>query len=187
MLLQSDRWVGEAITNARIAYECLCGLLRGEIKIEPESSSNLLGGTYVNLFTEYAKGQFLSAVSVLHRGFLILEKGRPPTKTEAACRMENVVSVEKIDEFLRLAKPFQDFPNYDQHREQDPKKLKTPKHPPVWAVQMDQAHLLIVTQKRGFSDPFPTYDLLKSLEPAIGLGAFVTAGIEAWNRTHNKS
>ncbi len=187
MLLQSDRWVGEAITDARIAYECWCGLLRGEIEIEPESSPDPLGGSYVNLFTEYAKRQFLSAVAVLHRGFLILEEGRSPTNTETAYRMEKVVSAEKIDEFLRLARRFRDFRNYDQHREQDPKKPKKPKNPPIWTARLEGSRPLIATLEHGYVDPFPTYELLKSLEPAIGLGAFVTAALEVLNRSREQS
>jgi hypothetical protein len=35
MLLQEDQWVGEAITSARIAYECWTGLVNGEFIIVP--------------------------------------------------------------------------------------------------------------------------------------------------------
>jgi hypothetical protein len=171
MLSQKDRWVGEAITGARIAYECWSALLRGEITINSESSTHLLGGGYVNLFTNYAKGQFLSAVAVLHRGFLKKEKGKPDRKTQVAYRMQKAVPVEKIDEFLRLGEPFRKFRNFDQHRE-------NLNNPPVWTVRRDQSRPIIGTPDHGYIDPFPIYELLKSLEPAIGYIAFVKIGME---------
>jgi hypothetical protein len=75
MLLQEDQWVGEAITHARIAYECWSGLVSGMFKIAPESSPNLLGGSYVNVFADYSKKEFLRYVSVFYRGFFKEEKG----------------------------------------------------------------------------------------------------------------
>jgi hypothetical protein len=38
VLLPEDGWVGDAVSSARIAYETWTGLLRGEIKIQPEGS-----------------------------------------------------------------------------------------------------------------------------------------------------
>jgi hypothetical protein len=86
MLLQDDHWVSHAITSARTAYECWTGLARGDIKIEPESSPNVIGGGYANLFQNYAKGAFLSAVAVLHRGFLEkkTKDGRGPRRMSPA-------------------------------------------------------------------------------------------------------
>jgi hypothetical protein len=60
--LPKDRWAGEAITRARIAYETWAGLLNEEIRIEPEYYSGLVPGRYAGLFTNYAKeGAFLAA------------------------------------------------------------------------------------------------------------------------------
>lgn len=168
---QDDSWVGKAITDARMAYETWTALLRREIKVDPEYAPNLLGGGYGNLFTNYAKVQFLSAVAVLHRGFFVKEQGKTMYgKSEVARRMEEALSAEedkkKIGDFLRSGQPFRDFRNFDQHRE-------NPHHPQVWTVQINQPRPTIGTPKHGFVDPFPVYEQLKALEPTIGYAAFV--------------
>jgi hypothetical protein len=164
VLSQKDLWVGKAITDARLAYECWIALLRGEIKIEPESTPNMLGGGYANLFTNYAKGAFLGAVAVLHRGFFKMEKG-VLAKKKAAYRMLEVVSEEQMDELLKLTAPLHSFRDKDQHRE-------NPDHPPVWSVQVKPSRPIIGTRDHGYIDPFPIYELLKSMEPAIGYVVF---------------
>jgi hypothetical protein len=165
MLTQKDRWVGKAITDARIAYECWTALWRREIKIEPEFLANQPGGSYATIFMNYTKGAFLGAVAVLHRGFFKMPIGKPGTKTKVAYRMQEEVPEERIDEFLRLAQPFREFGNFDEHRE-------NPNNPRVGSIQFNQPRPTIGTPSKGFIDPFPIYELLKSLEPAIGYAAF---------------
>jgi hypothetical protein len=104
---QDDFWVGKAITDARIAYETWTALLRGEMKTEAEFAPNSVSGPYVNLFTNYAKGQFLSAVAVRHRGFFDYKLD---SKTDTARRIQGVVSEAQIDEFLRLGATLSGLP-----------------------------------------------------------------------------
>ena len=100
MLTEKDRWVGEAITNARVAYECWIGLLKGEITVEPEFSASLPGGPYVNVFSNYSKREFLRAVSLLHRGFIKKDKASKEWRKEPVVdRISEVVPAEKIEEF----------------------------------------------------------------------------------------
>lgn len=173
MLLPEDGWVGDAVSTARIAYETWTALLRGEIKIQPEGSPSLLGGTYSNLFTDYAKVQFLSAVAALHRGFFKLDKGALVRK-KVARRMLKIkaVSEEQMDELLKLTEPLHDFRNKDQHKE-------NPDHPPVWSLILDGTRHTIFTatlEKAQLIDPSALsalYELLKSLEPTIGRVAFL--------------
>jgi hypothetical protein len=162
----NDGWVGEAISRARIAHETWIELLRGEIKIEPETSPNLLGGGYVNLFANYAKAAFLNAVAVLHRGFFEYEDGVFVGKTEVAGRMLEFVSEAQIDELLKLGTPLRTLRNKDQHRE-DPKK------PQVWTFQKTPEPPTIGTSPENGVDPSALYELLKSLEPTIGWAAFL--------------
>ena len=85
-------------------------MLRGKIKIQPEGSPSLLGGSYSNLFTEYAKAQFVSAAAVLDRGFLKMEKGVPEEKKIARRMLQiKAMSEEQMDKLLELAKPLHDF------------------------------------------------------------------------------
>jgi len=152
-------------------------LLRGEIKIEPESTPNILGGGYANLFTNYAKGAFLGAVAVLHRGFFKIEKGIL-VKKKAAYRMLEMVSEEQMDELLKLTGPLHSLRDKDQHRE-------NPDHPPVWSLILDGTRHTIFTttlEKAEVSDPSALstlYELLKSLESAIGREAFLKIRGEA--------
>jgi hypothetical protein len=170
----NDRWVGEEISRARIAYEAWTELQRGEIKIEPESSPNQLGGGYVNLFTNYAKAAFLNAVAALDRGFFGYKDGVFIKKHKVACRMVQFVSEAQIDELRNLTAPLRTLRNKDQHRE-DPKKL------PVWTVQINQAAPTIGTFSGDHSDPSALYELLKSLEPTIGWAAFLRAASKRAN------
>ena len=62
MLSQKDRWVGGAITNARIAYESWAGLSNGEIRIEPEGYSGPVSGRYAGLFADYAQVAITTSV-----------------------------------------------------------------------------------------------------------------------------
>jgi hypothetical protein len=71
VLSQKDRWVGEAITRVRVTYENWAGLTSGEIRIEPEYCRGPIRSRHVQLFANYAKEAFLTAVAVLHRGFFI--------------------------------------------------------------------------------------------------------------------
>lgn len=166
-MLAEDRWVGEAITNARVAYECWTGLLKNEITVESSVSANLPGGPYANVFANYSKREFLRAVSVLHRGFIRKDKKTEKWRKEpVADRMSEVVPVEKIDEFLGLAEPFRHFRNKEEHRE-------NPQHPPVWTVQINEPRPTIGTCFGNRIDPFPIYEILRSLEPVIGYIAFL--------------
>jgi len=70
MLLQRDLWVGEAIMSARVEYETWTGLLNRQIRVEPEFPPNPVGDAYIGILANYSKQAFLSAVSVLSRGFL---------------------------------------------------------------------------------------------------------------------
>jgi hypothetical protein len=120
----------------------------------------------------YAKGQFLSAVATLNRGFFKMERGAL-VKTKAAYRMlEAAMSEEQMNELLKLTAPLHSLRDVDQHRE-------NPNHPAVWNVQMDRSRLLIGTRDHGLIDPFPIYELLKSLEPTIGYIAFLKVGFKA--------
>jgi hypothetical protein len=167
MLTEKDRWVGEAITNARVAYGCWIGLLKGEITVEPEFSASLPGGPYLNLFSNYSKREFLRAVSILHRGFIKKDKVTKKWRKEPVVdRISEVVPADKIDEFLRLAEPFRRFRNEEEHRE-------NPLHPRVWTVQINQPRPTIGTSFGNRVDPFPVYEILKSLEPDIGYFAFL--------------
>jgi hypothetical protein len=174
MLLQKDLWVGKAITSARIAYESWAGLLAGEFRIEPADYSGPVSGRYAGLFGNYAKEAFLGAVAILHRGFFKLENAGF-VKKKAAYRMLEVVSEEQMDELLRLTTPLRDFRDKDQHRE-------NPNHPEVWSVVFKPSRPIIGTVEHGYIDPFPIYELLKSLEPTIGWIAFVKSGIEAMSK-----
>jgi len=49
MLLQEDHWVGEAITHARIAYECWTVLLNKKIEIVPDGVFPLGDGIRVQM------------------------------------------------------------------------------------------------------------------------------------------
>jgi hypothetical protein len=167
MLAGRDRWVGEAITNARVAYECWIGLLQNEITVEPSVSANLPGGPYANVFANYSKREFLRAVSVLHRWFIGKDqKTKEWRKQPVADRMSEVVHVEKINEFLRLAEPFRYFRNEEEHRE-------NPEHSPVWTVRINEPRPTIGTCFGNRIDPFPVYEILRSLEPVIGYIAFL--------------
>src|ERR1700751_3744275 len=117
---ENDCWVGKTISHARIAYETWTELMGGKIKVEPERSSNHLGGGYANLFTNYTKEAFLNAVAALHRGFFKYEDGAL-VRSEVARRMLEYVSESQIDEFMKLAAPLRTLRNKDQHRE-DPEK-----------------------------------------------------------------
>lgn len=166
VLLQKDSWVGDAVSSARIAYETWTALLRGEVKIQPEGSPSLLGGSYSNLFTDYAKAQFLSQVAVLYRGFFKKEKG-VLVKNKVARRILRIkaISEEQLDELLKLAKPLHGLRDKDQHKE-------NPNHPPVWTVVVDGTrHATIEIPE--LIDPSALYELLKSLEPTIGRVAFL--------------
>jgi len=170
LLLQKDGWVGDAVSSARIAYETWTALLRGEIKIEPEISPSLLGGSYANLFTDYAKGQFLSHVAVLHRGFFKMEKG-VLVKKKVARRMLQIkaMSEEQMDKLLQLTKPLHAFRDKDQHKEGS-------QNPPVLTLIVDGTRHIICTtnpENPELIDPSALYELLKSLEPTIGRTAFI--------------
>jgi len=81
---------------------CWTALLRGEIKIEPESTPNILGGGYANLFTNYAKGQFLPYAAVLQRGFFKMEKGVLVRKKVARQMLKiKAMSEEQMDKLLK--------------------------------------------------------------------------------------
>jgi hypothetical protein len=166
MLVQEDQWVGEAITHARIAYECWSGLVSGMFKIAPESSPSLLGGSYVNVFADYSKKEFLRYVSVLHRGFL--DQGK---KTDAALRIQQEVTEAQIDKLIGLAAPLLRLRNKEEHRE-------NPIHPQVWSVSYFPLRPMVGTQADGYIDPFPVYQILVLLEPAIGHVAFVKSRLE---------
>jgi hypothetical protein len=179
-LLLEDQWVGEAVTHARIAYECWVGLLNGKVKIVPESSPNLLGGPYVNAFANYAKKDFLRYVAVLYRGFFKEKKGRrrkkkdadrPGIKTDVAHRIQQWVSEAQIDELTRLAAPLLKLRDKEEHRE-------NPNHPQVWSIQVLPLRPMVGTKEDGFIDPFPVYQILVSIEPTIGLVAFVKSRLE---------
>jgi hypothetical protein len=157
MLLQEDHWVGEAITHARIAYECWVGLLNGKIKIVPESSPNLLGGPYVNAFASYAKKDLLRYVAVLYRGFF--KEGK---KKKAALRIQQEVPEAQIDELISLSEPLLSLRNEEEHRE-------NPNHLDVWSVQVLPLRPMVGTAEHGYIDPFPVYQILVSLEPASGV------------------
>jgi hypothetical protein len=150
MLSKEDFWLGEAITSARVAYECWVGLSKGEITVVPEYSANLPGGPYVNVFANYSKREFLRAVSILHRGFF----------------------VERIDKFLELARPFREFRNQEDHRE-------NPQNSPVWTIQINEPRPTIGATSDDRIDPFSVYEILKSLEPDIGYVAFVRGSRDA--------
>jgi hypothetical protein len=169
MLLDyNDWWVGELISRARIANETWNELLREKIKIEPEFSPDLLAGRYVNLFGNYAKAAFLNAVAALDRGFFDYENGVFIKNTEVACRMLEFISEDQIDELRKLTAPLRTLRNKDQHRE-DPKKW------PVWTFQINGEPPTIGTSPEDDVDPSALYTLLKSLEPTIGLTAFILA------------
>ena len=165
MLTKKDQWVGEAITSARIAYECWTQLLSGEIKIEPESSANLLGGGYANAFANYAKGAFLAAAAVLHRGLFKKERGAL-VKKKTAYKMLEAVSEEQLDELLKLTAPLHSLRDKDQHKE-------GPENLPVWSVRINQGPPTIGTFSKDHVDPAALYELLKYLEPVIGYVAFI--------------
>jgi hypothetical protein len=165
VLTKEDQWVGEAITSARIAYECWTQLLSGEIKIEPESSANLVGGSYANVFANYAKGAFLGAVAVLHRGLFKMKKG-VLVKKKTAYRMLEAVSDKQMDELLKLTAPSHSLRDKDQHKE-------GPGNLPVWSIRINQGPPTIGTFSKYHVDPAALYELLKSLEPAIGYVAFI--------------
>jgi hypothetical protein len=171
MLLQKDRWVGVAITNARLAYETWAGLVNGKITIQPEEYPGQVSGRYLGLFANYAKAAFLAAVAVLHRGFFKMEN-RVLVKTKAANRMLEFVSEEQLDELLKWTAPLQHLRDKDQHRE-------NPTHAEIWSVQLKPHRPLIASHQDGYIDPFPFYELLKSLEAKIGWIAFVRSEIEA--------
>jgi hypothetical protein len=160
MLLKEDFWIGEAITGARLAFECWDRLLNGEIAIEPEFPADS-PGPYATLFANYSKREFLRSVALLHRGFF--DRG---AKTPVALRIEEVVSVERIDKFLELARPFREFRNQEDHRE-------NPQNSPVWTIQIDEPRRTIGTTLGDRIDPLSVYEILKSLEPDIGYFAFV--------------
>ena len=167
MLSSKDGWVGDAVSSARIAYETWTALLRGEIKIQPEGCPSLLGGSYSNLFTDYAKAQFLSAAAVLHRGFFKMEEG-VPVKKKVARRMLQIkaMSEEQMDKLLELTKPLHDFRDKDQHKE-------NPNYPPVWTLILDGTRHTICTatiENPELIDPSALYELLK---PTIGREAFL--------------
>jgi hypothetical protein len=71
-----------------------------------------------------------------------------------------------------LGQPFREFRIFDQHGEKN--------YPEVWSVRLDQGRPLIGTAKDGFIDPFPIYELLKYLEPAIGYVAFVKSRLASF-------
>jgi|SRR5271165_1070821 len=166
MLSPEDRWIGAAITTARIAYESWAGLLSGEISIEPEHCPGQAGGRYAGIFANYAKGAFLGAVAVLHRGLFKVEKNGDIVKKKTAYRMLQLVSEEQMNELLKLAAPLRHLRNTDQHRE-DPSKQE------VLSVQFKPSRPIIGTHEADSVDPFPIYELLKSLEPTIGWVAFI--------------
>jgi hypothetical protein len=61
--------------------------------------------------------------------------------------MEEKVTEEKIDEFLRFAKPIRDFRNWDQHRE-------NPNNLPACTVRIDlQGPLTFGTPRRSEMTP----------------------------------
>jgi hypothetical protein len=160
MLSKEDFWVGEAITSARLAYECWTGLLKGAITISPEFAANFPGTAYANIFANYSKREFLRSVYILHHG--LFGDGK---KTPVASRMEEVVPAEKIDQFIELGRPFRNFRNDENHRD-------APGHPPVWTIRINEPRPTIGTSRGNRIDPFPVYELLKSLEPDIGYVAF---------------
>jgi hypothetical protein len=80
--------------------------------------------------------------------------------------MQEVVPEEKIDEFLRLAEPFRYLRDKEEHRE-------NPRHPPISTIQIDEPQPTIGTAFGNRINPFPVYEILKSLEPNIGYVAFV--------------
>ena len=96
--------------------------------------------------------------------------------TTSSDRMQEVVPETQIDDFLESAKPFREFRNFDQHRE-------NPAHPEVWTVRINQPHPMIGTPAHGIVDPFPVYELLKMLEPVIGYAAFIGAIARAARKT----
>lgn len=159
MLSEEDFWVGKVITDARLAYECWTGLLKNEITVNPEFSTNSPWSRYANVFANYSKREFLRAVALLHRG--LFDRG---AKTPVTLRMQEVVPVERIDEFLELARPFRYLRNQEEHRE-------NPAHPPVGTIQIYEPRPTIGNLKRRI-DPFSVYEILKSLEPDIGYPAF---------------
>ena len=173
VLLLKDGWVGDAVSSARIAYETWTALLRGEIKIQPESSPSLLGGTYATWFIEYAKAQFLSYAAVLQRGFFKMEKGVLVRK-KVARRMLKIkaMSEEQMDELLKLTGPLNDIRDKDQHKE-------CSKNPLVLTLIMDGTRHTIFTatpEEAEVIDPSALsalYELLKSLEPTIGRVTFL--------------
>ena len=142
-------------------------------KIEPESYPGPISGRYADLFANYAKSAFLSAVSVLNRGLFKKKKG-VVVKKKVACRMLEMVSEKQMDELLKLTTPFRDLRDKDQHRE-------NANYPEVWSIQFEPSrptigHLV----KGGFNnDLSPIYELLKALEPTIGWLAFVKSDVEA--------
>jgi len=165
-LLPEDRWIGAAITSARIAYESWAGLLSGEISIEPEHCPGQAGGRYAGIFANYAKGAFLGAVAVLYRGLFKENKDGSIVKTKAAYRMLKLVSEDQMDELLKLTSPLRHLRNEDQHKE-------NPSQQEVLSVQFKPSRPIIGTHEADSVDPFPIYELLKSLEPTIGWVAFI--------------
>jgi hypothetical protein len=136
---------------------------------------------YVNMFADYVKEAFLGAVAALHRGLFKPDKSakrmrgvrsKTGTKTETAYRMIGMVPEAQIDELIRLADPFRDFRDSVQHSD-------VPTKPTVRTVRMEQSRPTIGTFSGGFVDPFSLYELLKSLEPAVGYVAFVKAALQA--------
>jgi hypothetical protein len=104
---------------------------------------------------------------VLHRGFIKRDnKSKEWRKEPVADRMSEVVPVEKIDEFLRLAEPFRHLRNEEEHRE-------NPDHSPVWTLQVNEPRPTIGTSVGNRIDPFPIYEILTCLEPVIGYIAFL--------------
>ena len=124
------------------------------------------------MFTNYAKEAFLAAVAVLHRGLFKMEKG-VLVKKKTAYRMLEAVSEEQMDELLKLTALFHFLRDKDQHKE-------GPGNLPVWSVQINRGPPTIGTFSKDHVDPAPLYQLLKSLEPAIGYVAFIrkTSAIE---------
>ena len=163
----NDRWVGEVISRARIAYETLTDLMGGKIKIEPEFSPDHLAGSYLGLFTNYTKTAFLASVAALHRGFFKMEKGALVRK-KVACRMLEFVSEAQMNELMKLTAPLHTLRDWDQHREGSG-------NPPVWTRQVDQGAPTIGPFSGIHEDPSALYTLLRSLEPTIGYAAFLHA------------
>jgi hypothetical protein len=174
VLLPENEWVGDAVSTARIAYETWTALLSGEIKIQPEGSESLLGGSYSNLFTDYAKAQFLSAAAVLRRGFFKKKNGVLVRKKVARQLLQiEAVSEEQIDELLKLTKLLHDLRDKDQHKEGNPPVVTLKIDGGTW---MQHTMIIATIENPEWIDPSAfsaLYELLKSLEPTIGRIAFL--------------